>query len=1214
MKRSLFVFLILASLCLTATAQETKVWMLGTVNGHNWSPYADGATELTSTDGNVFTGNVMVNRAEANEYGYFSFTKALSTNKEDTNAAWTEIASSRFGATSKDKEIFQQNLGTQVAENNQLKLREVGDESITGDIAFKIKPGYYTITVNLSELTLIVEDHFYIIGQINKHNNYPWNASVGTEMPWDGRVFKKECYVQGASNTDPNGYFSFVSNLDADWSKAIHFSVDADEDITGHNFANQYHKDNITRGKDKTFKIPAGFYFIEILGNTLGGQTLYITRRAASVGSFSVAAGEVEQGTTVNFNSTLQSRVEEIDGNGSAVVYQYTTDGGETWTEGSSYTLNTLGDVTITFKATLGQLSAEATASYVVKEPLDVTSRWKIDDTNFPNAIFRDYIWNHLESIGASTNVSSFEKSQRGTDNIIVDIWKKGFTKADLARVTDITATNLAISDFKGIELFPNLEWLQAEKNTATSIDLSHNKKITIIALSESQSLTEVILPETTEGDGISIVLHDCPAFQSLDISKTANVAGIELNGTDMPQSGFKYDATVNANLATLTINDVQWADLTSVMAAFPSLGIFSTTNNRAVQTIDMSGNSKIWDLNIDNCENLTTITMPEDMPIFWAVIIANCPKLGENMTDGTINLKKYPSLATVHVSNDGLTSFDTDGMINLKLLDVNANKIPSLNVSTCVALEDLECATNRILVKLTLPEKENSSIETIKCQQNILTEVKTQDCPNLKHLECWDNKITGLELKDCPKLNYLGAADNMYETLDVTANTELTWLDCYNSYRADDERSIADLDVSHNTKLTYLRCGANHLIRKLDLTKAEYPDLETFACEQDRIVGYLNTSHCPKLKTFSCWGNINIEKLELTNNTKLVTLECATNQLKDLDVSKCTILENLSFENNHIRNINVKNNPEIVKLLCYNNDLYELDVTTLLKLKTLNCGTNHLNALNLGNCPIDMSIAYAPGTNVPYTPNFNADNNGRKIVVERALTWNNPRQYIDYLRLEGEASDLGANEKFIKDRIDTPVASENTWHTAYVNEAENKGYYNTAADFVLSNVQESTIRIYWSEEETAAPAPRRAAVVKEKDETFKWRDANSQTELEERVRDTENADDNTKGKILVLQEGYEANLASNGKFEYHYATGNAAVPYTTFYLEWEVNSVVTGVEDINIDNNHNEQAITSRIYYSVDGRESTTPHEGVNVVVTTYSDGYRTVSKQLIK
>ncbi len=79
------------------------------------------------------------------------------------------------------------------------------------------------------------------------------------------------------------------------------------------------------------------------------------------------------------------------------------------------------------------------------------------------------------------------------------------------------------------------------------------------------------------------------------------------------------------------------------------------------------------------------------------------------------------------------------------------------------------------------------------------------------------------------------------------------------------------------------------------------------------------------------------------------------------------------------------------------------------------------------------------------------------------------------------------------------------------------------------------------------------------------------------------------------------------------YATGNAAVPYVTMYLDWEASQVVTSVLETMADKTAST-IVASRTYYSLDGRASSEPYDGVNVVVTTYSDGHRDVVKQVVK
>ncbi|MBF0976408.1 MAG: leucine-rich repeat domain-containing protein, partial [Bacteroidetes bacterium] len=130
--------------------------------------------------------------------------------------------------------------------------------------------------------------------------------------------------------------------------------------------------------------------------------------------------------------------------------------------------------------------------------------------------------------------------------------------------------------------------------------------------------------------------------------------------------------------------------------------------------------------------------------------------------------------------------------------------------------------------------------------------------------------------------------------TLDVSNNTELTTLSCYNN-------AISSLDVSKLTKLTDLYCFAN-----------------------------------------------SIDSLDLKKNEQLKFLDCSDNKLTALDLSKNTILEKINCSNNEITSLDVSKMTELNELRCHVNKIESLDVSNNAKLRILYCAQNKISTLNV--------------------------------------------------------------------------------------------------------------------------------------------------------------------------------------------------------------------------------------------------------------------------
>ena len=110
-------------------------------------------------------------------------------------------------------------------------------------------------------------------------------------------------------------------------------------------------------------------------------------------------------------------------------------------------------------------------------------------------------------------------------------------------------------------------------------------------------------------------------------------------------------------------------------------------------------------------------------------------------------------------------------------------------------------------------------------------------------------------------------------------------------------------------------------------------------------------------LQIFWCQDN-QLNSIDVTNNTQLISLVCGNNLLTNLDVSKNTALNVLSFEDNQISSINVSNNTTLNHLNCKNNLLGSLDVTNNNMLTYLDCSYNQISVLDLSKNNLLISIS----------------------------------------------------------------------------------------------------------------------------------------------------------------------------------------------------------------------------------------------------------------
>lgn len=90
---------------------------------------------------------------------------------------------------------------------------------------------------------------------------------------------------------------------------------------------------------------------------------------------------------------------------------------------------------------------------------------------------------------------------------------------------------------------------------------------------------------------------------------------------------------------------------------------------------------------------------------------------------------------------------------------------------------------------------------------------------------------------------------------------------------------------------------------------------------------------------------------LKVSSCTQMTELRCQTNQLTALDVSKNYDLMTLYCSNNQLTALNVSNNSKLTSLYCENNQLTELTMGKNTHLTSLTCSNNKMTTLDLSGC-----------------------------------------------------------------------------------------------------------------------------------------------------------------------------------------------------------------------------------------------------------------------
>jgi len=556
----------------------------------------------------------------------------------------------------------------------------------------------------------------------------------------------------------------------------------------------------------------------------------------------------------------------------------------------------------------------------------------------FPDAKFREFLLNE----------------PFGKDGVI--------TEEEIAGITSLDASNMGISNLKGIEYFTALKTLLCYNNNLMWLNLSGNKQLTEVdcynnhiqgAMMDSLITT---LPSLSGEEG-SLYVFDSTNDNNICFANQVESAkakgwivyyftgekwekyegrenGIPIAEYNFPDDNFRTFLKNQTYGQDMVITDEEMKGITELylneknisslkgIEHFTSLTTLLCDSNSIAQ-LDVSKNVALTKLSC--CKNcLTSLDVSKNT----ALLILKC---GINYLT-QLDVSNLSSLTVLDCSANKITSVDVSNNLDLTSLNCSGNKINSLDVSKNTKLISLSCGGCGLS---NIDVTKNSALTSLFCGSNQLTSLDVTKNSALTDLNCYYNQLTRLDVSKNTALTYLVCVANQLTNIDVSKNAALIRFYC--SFN-----KLTSLDVSNKTSLSYLYCNGN-LLTNLDVSGDA--KLWMLDCGNNELTK-LDISKNTNLYELSCYNN-QLESLDVSNNTFLWRLNCYNNQLTKLDMSKNTKLYYLSCQNNLLESIDVSNNASLWQLNCYNNKLTKLDISKNTTLSDLSCFNNQLESLD---------------------------------------------------------------------------------------------------------------------------------------------------------------------------------------------------------------------------------------------------------------------------
>ncbi|TCI89979.1 T9SS type A sorting domain-containing protein [Tenacibaculum sp. M341] len=575
-----------------------------------------------------------------------------------------------------------------------------------------------------------------------------------------------------------------------------------------------------------------------------------------------------------------------------------------------------------------------------------------------------DNFENFLETHDADNNVVSVGDPTSMGNGIAND--NKVYT-SNIENVTRLFIANASISDLTGLEDFANLEELFCFGNVInSSLDLTSLTKLERFQGGD-MGLTNINVTDLT-----SLYDLDAPRNNLTSVNVTTNAAltrlilsNNNLTGVDVSTNVLLEDLQVHET--TLTSVDVTNNPLlTRLTISLNQISSINIENNPLIENLTVSRNpltdidvshlANLEDISINNT-NITSIDFSNNTKLV-EVYMDECPNLsyvnvknGNNAIISDFEVDNNPSLTCIEVDDPTasyLTSWTKDAAASYAQYcrftyvpnDNFENYLETHRENTGgVSFGDARSLGNGVMDDLVPTEKiENLTILFIE-EQSIIDFTGLEDFLALERFRAYGNPVNG--------------------ALDLTANTNLNQVFCWNMGLTDinitglenllalavNENDLDNIDISTNTNLEDVVLYDNNLT-SLDVTQNTSLIGLNYV---DNAITTIDLSQNSNLKFLYC-NNNDVTELNLQGTPLIETLELNNNPISSIDVSALANLVNLDFSNTNVSSIDVSNSLNLSLLECNDTSLITLDVTKNTALRTLNTQNNSITTLDLGN------------------------------------------------------------------------------------------------------------------------------------------------------------------------------------------------------------------------------------------------------------------------
>jgi Leucine-rich repeat (LRR) protein len=551
--------------------------------------------------------------------------------------------------------------------------------------------------------------------------------------------------------------------------------------------------------------------------------------------------------------------------------------------------------------------------------------------------------------------------------NTLTSLNVSGNLIADLTGIQDfvaLTSLNCSFNQLTSLDVSKNtaLTKLSCGNNLITSLDVSNNKLLTEIDCSSNKLISFDIASNT------ALIYLKCNSNQliNLDTSKNVVLTSLECYGNKLTS----IDVSKNDSLLFFRCeyNKLTSIDLTKNI----SLDRFFCDNN-LLTSLDISKNVMLTNMRCS--DNKLTSLITKNPLLKTLECYRNSLK--------TINLSQNTELISLSAGSNSLNNLDLSKNLKLIELSVYRNSLNTLDISKNVLIDNIRCEQNYLI---NLDVSKNLALKSLSCENNYLTSLDTSNNILLTSISCGGNKLESFDISKNTSLNYLTVGGTNLSELNLKNgnNLKIKSISLLNNRRL--TCILVDDETYSNTNWSLFKDNwasfSTDCIPFTIIPDSNFEDkLITLGIDTDGKNGKVLTANISSIKNLDVSNSLILDLTGIQDFIALEILNCKSNKLKRIDLSKNILLQQLVCSSNDLLSLNLKNGN--------NSKMQNMDSGNFKNNPLLSCiqvdnvafsNTNWSNAK-------DTNVAYSTNcsaiTNFTLIPDSNFENKLIKLGID---------------------------------------------------------------------------------------------------------------------------------------------------------------------------------------------------------------------------------------